>query len=58
MTATDWFRYRKCPQCFALIGESCLSLSGLNADGSVFFESPVPHARRKLRSGASENGDD
>lgn len=48
----DWSRYRTCPACFAVLGEPCLSLSGLGADGGpVAIETDRPHGGRQLRAG-------
>lgn len=53
MTAVDWSRYRKCPVCFAKIGEPCLSQSGLTIGGQAAIPLDTPHFRRELRAGAS-----
>jgi hypothetical protein len=52
MTVVDWSTFRKCPQCFAEIGQPCLTLSGFNADGEVAVVAPAPHSGRKPRSTA------
>lgn len=54
MSAPDWSRYRKCPVCFAELGEPCLELSGLSATGGpVAAETDRPHGGRPLRAGVS-----
>jgi hypothetical protein len=48
VTAVNWAGLRKCPVCFAEIGDPCLSLSGLTAGAVV---APAPHSSRKPRTG-------
>lgn len=51
---TDWTKYQKCDVCSSEIGEACLSLSGLLANGGpVAVTVDVPHGSRKLRAGAA-----
>jgi hypothetical protein len=47
VTAVDWSRYRKCPVCFALLGEPCVQLSGT----TTILRTDRAHSSRKLRLG-------
>lgn len=56
---TDWSVYRKCPVCFAELGEACTTITGALIHGHPYPQvDPVrsnrdrPHSRRKLRTGA------
>jgi hypothetical protein len=51
VTAVNWAGLRKCPVCFAEIGDPCLSLSGLTAGAGVAVVAPAPHSSRKPRTG-------
>jgi hypothetical protein len=51
VTAVDWARWRKCPVCFAELGEPCQRMTGLTADGPVSIEALSPHGGRELRAG-------
>lgn len=54
MSAVDWDQYRKCPVCFALMGQPCTSLTGVSGRVLVTNEArDRPHSRRKQREGAS-----
>jgi hypothetical protein len=50
MTGTDWARWRKCPVCFALIGEPCMQLTGSRGRSPVYVKLAKPHATRKART--------
>jgi hypothetical protein len=47
VTAVDWNRYRRCPVCFASLGEPCVQLSG----STTVLRSDRAHSSRPLRTG-------
>ena len=65
MTSTvDWNRYRKCPVCFAALGQPCTLRTGALLEGVGDVEYGVtllrdrPHSGRPLRTGYARTGDD
>lgn len=53
MSDVDWNRYRKCPVCYAKIGDACTVMTGQRAvRGNVTVFADAPHATRQLRVGA------
>lgn len=61
MTAVDWNRYQKCPQCGAALGKPCRELTGYvpGAQGGVIETvAAEPHPGRELRTGYAGTGGD
>jgi hypothetical protein len=53
VSSVEWDLFRKCPVCFAELGEPCTTLTGVAFQESVREVSrDRPHSRRKLRTGA------
>jgi hypothetical protein len=57
VTAVDWSRWRKCPACFAELGQPCTSLDGVVVNGVVtelrIETKDRPHGGRKPRTGGA-----